>query len=388
MASTTRSERAIRFVPTRLTPQELSLQAEVREFLAAELGDGTHRPGLGMSGRADRDFSRKLGARGWLGMALPKQYGGGERSAVDRFVVTEELLRVGAPVGLHWVADRQSGAVIARFGTEEQKRKYLPGICAGELGFSIGMSEPDVGSDLAAVRTRAVRDGDGWVINGTKVWTTGAHRNDVMITLCRTSDEDDRHKGLSQFLVDLRAPGVEIRPIPLLDGSADFNEVVLTDVRVSDADLLGTLGQGWSQNTAELAFERGGPDRFLTTYPVFEAFLRETDPASLDARARVAIGRIAADYWVLRNITLSVARAVDRDESPVQEAALVKEFATRFEQDVITTLLDIVDLDPVTDSASIFEQILSEAILTGPVFTIRGGTIEILRSVAAKGLGR
>ena len=388
MASTAGSDRGIRFVPTRLTPQELDLQAEVRQFLASELGTSDYRPGLGMNGHADKDFSRKLGARGWLGMALPKEYGGSERTAVDRFVVTEELLRRGAPVGHHWISDRQSGAVINRFGTEEQKRKYLPGICAGELAFSIGMSEPDVGSDLAAVRSRAVRDGQGWVINGTKVWTTGAHRNDVMITLCRTSDEDDRHKGLSQFLVDLAAPGVEIRPIPLLDGTADFNEVVLTDVRVSDADLLGGLGEGWSQNTAELAFERGGPDRFLSTYPVFEAFLRETDSAALDARAHVAIGRITSDYWVLRNLTLAVARAVDRGESPVQEAALVKEFATRFEQDVITTLLDIADINPVVDSSSVFEQILSEAILTGPVFTIRGGTIEILRSVAAKGLGR
>jgi alkylation response protein AidB-like acyl-CoA dehydrogenase len=278
--------------------------------------------------------------------------------------------------------------VINRFGTQEQKRTYLPGIAGGALGFSIGMSEPDVGSDLATVRTRAERAEDGWVIDGTKVWTTGAHRNEYMITLCRTSDEEDRHAGLSQFIIDLHAPGVQVNPIPLLDGSADFNEVVLSGVRVGPDALLGGLGKGWEQTTAELAFERGGPDRVLSTYPVFEAWLRETRKADLGERARVMIGRTVADFWVLRNLTLSVARAVDRGESPVREAALAKEMATRFEQDVITHLLEVISLQPVTDSVSVFEQILCEAILTSPVNTIRGGTIEILRTVVAKGLGR
>ncbi len=375
-----------RFARTELTPAELSLQAEVRAFLADELGDPGRRPGLGMNGAADREFSKKLGSRGWLGMALPAQYGGAQRSALERFVVTEELLRRGAPVSHHWVADRQSGAVINRFGTDEQKARFLPGICRGELGFSIGMSEPDAGSDLAAVRTRAARDADRWIINGTKVWTTGAHRNDFMITLCRTSDEEDRHRGLTQFVIDLAAPGVRIRPIPLLDGSSDFNEVVLENVIVGDDALLGSLGQGWAQSTAELALERGGPDRIMSTYPVVEAFLREAATAELGESARRFVGRATATYWVLRNLALSVARAVDRGESPVSEAALIKEMATRFEQDVVTGLLDVINVQPVCDSPSIFEQILCEAVLTRPVFTIRGGTIEVLRSVAAKGI--
>src|ERR1700761_533048 len=160
----------VRFAWTELTQEELSLQAEVRAFLAAELGrDPGRRPGLGMNGAASREFSRKLGARGWLGMALPRRYGGAERSAVDRFVVTEELLRYGAPVGHHWLADRQTGAVIARVGTEGQKERFLPGIASGGFGLSRGLSEPGAGSDLAAIRTRAVRDGAGWVIGGQKV---------------------------------------------------------------------------------------------------------------------------------------------------------------------------------------------------------------------------
>lgn len=397
---TDRQGGGVSFGWTELTPEELSLQAEVREFLAAELGDpgrpgepggsgeSRRRPGLGMNGAPSREFSRKLGARGWLGMALPKRYGGAERSAVDRFIVTEELLRYGAPVGHHWLADRQTGAVINTFGTDEQKARFLPGISSGEFGFSVGLSEPDAGSDLAAVRTRAVRSGDRWVINGTKVWTTGAHRNDYIVLLARTSDEPDRHDGLTQFIVDLAAPGVQVRPIPLLDGSADFNQVVLDDVTVGDDAVLGDLGRGWSQTAAELALERGGPDRFMSIYPVFEAFLREAELPSLetDGQVRRFLGRSTATFWVLRNLSLAVARAVDRGEPAIQEAALVKEMATRFEQDLITALLDVIDTEPVCDSPSVFEQILCEAVLTRPIFTIRGGTNEVLRSVAAKGI--
>jgi alkylation response protein AidB-like acyl-CoA dehydrogenase len=380
----------VRFGWTELTPAELSLQAEVRAFLAAELGgEAGRRPGLGMNGAASREFSRKLGARGWLGMALPKRYGGAERSAVDRFVVTEELLRYGAPVGHHWLADRQTGAVINRFGTDEQKARFLPGIASGEFGFSVGLSEPGAGSDLAAIRTRAVRGGDGWVISGQKVWTTGAHRNDYIVVLCRTSDEPDRRDGLTQFIVDLAAPGLAVHPIAMLDGSADFNEVVFDNVAVGPDAVLGDLGHGWSQTTAELALERGGPDRFMSVYPVVEAFLREAgsaEPACLGEQARRFLGRATAAFWVLRNMALSIARAVDRGESSVHQAALLKEMATRFEQDVITALLEVIDIQPACDSPSIFEQILCEAILTRPVFTIRGGTSEILRSVAAKAI--
>src|ERR1700733_4543758 len=377
----------VRFGWTELTARELSLQAEVRAFLAAELGrEAGRRPGLGMNGAASREFSRKLGARGWLGMALPKRYGGAERSAVDRFVVTEELLRYGAPVGHHWLADRQTGAVINRYGTQDQKARFLPGIASGQLGFSVGLSEPGAGSDLAAIRTRAVRDGDGWVISGQKVWTTGAPRNDYIVALCRTSDEPDRRDGLTQFIVDLAAPGLAVHPIAMLDGSADFNEVVFGDVAVGPDAVLGDLGQGWSQTTAELALERGGPDRFMSIYPVVEAFLREAGPAGVGEQARRFLGRATATFWVMRNMALSIARAVDRGESSVHQAALLKEMATRFEEDVITALLEVTDLQPVCDSPSVFERILCEAILTRPIFTIRGGTSEILRSVAAKAI--
>ena len=376
----------MQFEFTALNDVELALQAEVREFLAATLPRGTFEPGLGMAGRKDAAFSQRLASRGWVGMSLPKEYGGGDRAAVERFVVAEELLRWGAPIGHHWVADRQSGPLLAKVGTPEQKERFLPAICRGELSFSIGMSEPDSGSDLASVITRATRADDGWIVNGTKVWTTGAHEQDWMIALVRTSEAEDRHAGLSQVLVDLRAPGVAIHPIPFLDGTADFNEVVFTDVFVPDTDLVGHEGNGWAQIGQELAFERGGPDRWLSTYLVLEQYLREHGDALDDAMVEL-LGAAAARFWGLRNLSLSVARAIDAHGQPSVQAALVKEMGTRFEQDLLEDLRRLVDLEPFPDSSSLFERLLANAILTSPAFTIRGGTIEILRSVAAKGLG-
>jgi len=375
----------VRFEFTELNDVELALQTDVRDFLATTLPRGSFEPGLGMAGRKDPAFSQQLAARGWVGMSLPREYGGGDRAAVERFVVAEELLRWGAPVGHHWVADRQSGPLLAKVGTPEQKERFLPAICRGELSFSIGMSEPDSGSDLASVATRATRTDGGWVVNGTKVWTTGAHEHDWIIALVRTSDAEDRHAGLSQVLVDLRAPGVEINPIPFLDGTVDFNEVVFTDVFVADTDVVGPVGMGWAQIGQELAFERGGPDRWLSTYLVLEQYLREHGDA-LDGAMVELLGAAAARFWGLRNLSLSVARAIDAHGQPSVQAALVKEMGTRFEQDLLEEVRRLVDVEPVPDSPSLFERLLANAILTSPAFTIRGGTIEILRSVAAKGL--
>ncbi|MFP5372600.1 MAG: acyl-CoA dehydrogenase family protein, partial [Actinomycetes bacterium] len=223
----------MQFGPTVLRPAEEALRLEVRGFLAAELPPD-FRPALGFAGRHDPEFSRRLAARGWVGMALPPEYGGHGRSAVDRFLVTEELLAAGAPVGAHFVADRQTGPALLHYGTEEQRRRFLPGIAAGEIYFSLGMSEPDSGSDLASVRTRATRVEGGWSVTGTKVWTSEAHKNHFFAVLCRTSpvEEGRKHAGLSQLIVDLHAPGVKISPIPFLDGSHHFNEVALEDVFV------------------------------------------------------------------------------------------------------------------------------------------------------------
>ncbi|MGY1826958.1 MULTISPECIES: acyl-CoA dehydrogenase family protein [unclassified Blastococcus] len=377
----------MQFGATTLTPAEESLRAEVRDFLAAELPED-HRPALGFAGRYDPDFSRKLAARGWVGMAIPPEYGGHGRSAVERFVVAEELLAAGAPIGAHFVADRQTGPALLHFGTEEQRRRFLPGIAAGEIYFSLGMSEPDSGSDLASVRTRATRVDGGWTVTGTKVWTSEAHRNHFFAVLCRTSpmEEGRKHAGLSQLIVDLHADGVRVSPIPYLDGSHHFNEVALEDVFVPDDMVLGEIGSGWQQVTSELAYERSGPDRWLSTFPVLREFVREGAGKAVADDEATVIGRLAARAWAIRALSLSVARALDAGAVPVIEAALVKEVGTRFEQDLVEALRVAAETEVDQSTGTLFQRLLAEAVLTSPSYTLRGGTTEILRSVAAKGL--
>ncbi len=208
-------------------------------------------------------------------MTMPTDYGGrGGRTPVERFVVTEEMLAHGAPVAAHWIADRQMAPGILSNGTEQQRRRYIPGISTGTVYFAIGMSEPDAGSDLAGVRTRATDNGDSWTISGTKVWTTGAHIAHAMVLLARTDGTpDDRQQGLSQFVVDLPPhPDIEIRPIRSIDGQAHFNEVVFHDAVVDSSALLGRRGHGWQQVMSELAFERSGPERYLSTLPLLRAW--------------------------------------------------------------------------------------------------------------------
>jgi hypothetical protein len=376
----------MRFAATELTPAERSLQQEVRQFLDAELPREASTARFGMAAGSSKEFSLKLGARGWLGMALPKEYGGGDRSAVDRFVVVEELLRRGAPLDHHWTADRQYGPLINRFGTEEQKRDFLPRICSGELSFCIGMSEPDAGSDLASVKTRATQVDGGWELTGTKIWTSNAHRADYCVVLCRTSDAADRHQGLSQVIVDLADPGVTINPIPFLDGTSEFNEVVYDHVFVADNRLLGAEGMGWQQVTSELSFERAGPDRWLSPFQLVETFLREHGP-ELGAEAQAFLGESIARWWAIRQVSLAVARMIDEGRQPTLESAIGKDLGTQFEQDLMGRIQTLLDLEPSQEALSLYERLLAQALLISPSWAIRGGTNEILRTVISKGLG-
>lgn len=369
---------------TELTPAEQELQREVREFLDARLPAGSYEVSLGMPGLCDREFSRDLARRGWVGMALAPEYGGGGRTAVERLVVVEELLARGAPVSYHWVADRQSGPMIQHFGTEEQKRRYLPGIARGELSFAIGMSETEAGSDLAALRSRAEPCDGGWRINGTKIWTSGAAEATQILGLFRTSPE--RTAGLTQFIVDCGTEGVAISPITFIDGSRHFCEVVFDDVLVSDEQRLGEVGAGWMQNTSELVLERGGVDRWMSMIPVIEWWARSIAPD--DEAAHAELGLIAARLWALRSLSLSLARLVDKGESPATEAAMVKELATRMEQDCVESIVRHWERAPELTSADEYESLLARALLVSPSWTIRGGTSEILRTVVAKGLAR
>lgn len=368
-----------------LTEHELSLRARVRAFLDEHLP--TDRvPSLGITNGYDPAFSRTLASAGFVGMTVPVDYGGGGHTAAERFVVVEELLAAGAPIAAHWVADRQTVHSLLLYGSEEQRRFFLPRITRGECFFSIGMSEPDAGSDLAAVRTRAEKISGGWLVNGAKTWTSGAHVSDYMVVLCRTAPLGaDRHGGLSQMIVDLKSDSVEVRPISSLDGSHHFNDVILSDVFVPDSRVLGNVGDGWPQVTAELAFERSGPDRWLSTFALIREFLilRKYSPEDLPE-----LGAILARYRTVRGLSLAIARLLDQGDVPAIEAALVKDIGTQLEKDVVEFVLGSpnTELDP--SASDHFAQLLSLAALNAPIFTIRGGTTEVLRTFAAKSLLR
>ena len=358
-----------------------ALREEVRGFLAQELG-ASGRRNSDFAASHDADFSRALGGRGWIGMTWPIEVGGGGRSFFARYVVTEELLAAGAPVGAHWIADRQSGPLLLRFGNPAQQREFLPRIARGECFFSIGMSEPDVGSDLASVRTRGTRVDGGWRVNGRKIWSTGAHRNHYMIALVRTGGgPEERHKGLTQMIIDLRAPDLIVRPIRNLAGYEDFAEVLFEEFFVPDERVVGQAGNGWEQVTSELAYERSGPERFLSSFRVFVELLRAVGPLPDDHQAAV-IGRLAAHYLTLRRMSISVAGMLQQGADPAVEAALVKDVGNTFEQSVAELARQIAP-----GTAPGLRDALADAQLYGPSWSIRGGTREILRGVIARGLG-
>ena len=381
--------RSVNFPAPELPEGAEELRVRVREFLAEALRD------VPVSERAlswdayNPGFSRQLGKAGFIGVSFPVEYGGGGRSQLERFVVLEECLAAGAPTGLHWFADRQSGPLILRYGSEELKQRILPGICRGELCFCIGMSEPDSGSDLASLRTRARRTDSGWRVNGTKVWTTNAHRADYMIALFRTGEGQRRHEGLSQFLVDLRATeGVSITPIRDLAGREHFNEVHFDSALLPEDALIGEENNGWAQVTGELALERSGPERYLSCQALFNELLRMLKQAEADSAAAISIGALVAQLGALRAMSLSVATMLEKGESPVIQAAMVKDLGTRFEQSVPAVAQELVDLPPDDSQTALpYQQALRLMNLLAPSFSLRGGSGEILRGIIARGLG-
>jgi alkylation response protein AidB-like acyl-CoA dehydrogenase len=379
------------FDPVDLPPGIPAFRAEIREWLASEMPRDypAHRR-ANCWAVYDADFSKRLGARGWIGMVWPKAYGGHERSAIERYVLMEELLAAGAPVGAHWIGDRQTGPAILRYGSESQKQRFVPAVARGECFCCIGMSEPNAGSDLASVKTRAERLPDGrWKINGQKIWTTLAHKSHLIIVLARTSpaDEKNRHAGLSQFLLEFGTPGMRVQPITDLVGEQHFNEIFFEDCIVDAECLLGTEGAGWQQVTAELSLERSGPERYLSSLSLFFELLRMAGPEPASDAVRQAIGRLTAEIWTLRQMSLSVSGALARGEDPYVQAAIVKDLGNVFEQALPPLVQSLADAGVRLEDDSDFARTLSLLLQISPSFSLRGGTREILRGIIARGLG-
>lgn len=381
---------AIQFDQLRLPPECERLREEVRAFVAEEMEAGNIRSNGATGGDSfNREFSRKVGAKGWLGMTWPKKYGGHERTFLERFVVTEELRIANAPVRLHFVADRQSGPILLRYAPEHVKMKVLPAICRGECCFAIGMSEPNSGSDLFAARTKATKTDGGWLINGTKIWTSNAHQADYMIGLFRTSapTKENRRHGLTQFLVDMKTKGITCNPVYQITGHHDFNEVVFDNAFVPDDHVLGEIDGAWKQATSELAYERSGPERFLETYYVLEELVRVLGPDP-DVRGAEGLGRLVAQLHTLRRMSVSVAGMLHAGKEPVLEAAIVKDVGTIWEQRLPHKARELAAFsEPEATNQIPFEEKLAYATTIAPKLTIQGGTTEVLRGIIARGLG-
>jgi acyl-CoA dehydrogenase len=380
----------LEFDPVRLPPEAQALRVEVREFLRREIAAGTFDPRTtGRDAGYNPEFSRKMGARGWIGMTWPRRYGGGERSFLERYVVTEECRAVNAPVFLHFTADRQSGPILLKYAAERLKSDILPRIARGECCFCIGMSEPGSGSDLFAARTRAVRTAEGWRVNGTKIWTTGAVHADYMIGLFRTSPpaKENRRHGLTQFLVDMKAPGITVNPIADIAGGRDFNEVVFEDALLPEDHVMGSVDLAWRQATSELAYERSGPERFLETVQVLIELVRVLG-ANPGLRGAEGVGRLVAQLHTLRRMSLSVNGMLQAGKEPVLEGSLVKDLGTIWEQALPGRARDLAAFarDDGSERAS-FDAVLRHTTAIAPKLTIQGGTTEVLRGIIARGLG-
>jgi acyl-CoA dehydrogenase len=378
------------------------LRSAVRTFLAADREEFGWTPAVDCwLSSWDTAFSIRLADAGFVGLTIPVDYGG--RAPTDgtgylhRYVVTEELLAHGAPVGAHWIADRQVAPGLLAYGTEEQRRRLLPRIASGQLYSAIGMSEHGAGSDLAAVQSRATRTDGGWQLTGTKVWTSGAHLAHQVVVLARTSplDPDHRHAGFSQFIVPTDLPGITISPIVLMNGEHHFNEVLFDDVLLTDDDVLGEIGAGWHQVTSELGFERSGPERFLSTATMlFEIITALRTRGDVDDRTAADVGDLVARMISLRQLSVSVARALTRqgersdgkliEQDANTRAALVKDLGTRFEQDSVERAADLIDGIDGPDGVRL-RALLATARVHSPLFTLRGGTNEVLRGLIARG---
>ncbi len=383
---------ALTFDPIRLPESCQILRREARAFLAEEIARGTfdpNNPRRSEESSHAKEFAKRVAAKGWIGMTWPKKYGGRERSFLERYVLTEEFRVANAPTRVYFTADRQSGPTIIRYGTEKIKQDILPRIVNGEISFCIGMSEPGSGSDLFAAKTRATKTDGGYLINGTKIWTSNAHQSDYMIGLFRTSQptKENRRHGLTNFVVDMKTKGISCNQIRQMSGQREFNEVVFQDAFIPDEYVLGEIDGAWKQATTELAYERSGPERFLETYYVLTELVRALGPKP-DTRAAEGVGRLVAQLHTLRRMSVSVAGMLEAGKEPVVESSIVKDIGTLWEQDLPSkarTLSAFIEQEPGNQPP--LAKRLAYATKVAPKLTIQGGTTEVLRGIIARGLG-
>ncbi|MCH7697665.1 MAG: acyl-CoA dehydrogenase family protein [Chloroflexi bacterium] len=377
--------------------EDEEFREEVRAFLAEELGDRDIQRGGSMDAwKSYRQFIRKLADRGWLTLAWPEEWGGEGASHIKQLVYNEEMALADAPA-TDLGSDRV-GPTIMLYGTDEQKAKFLPPIVSGETVWCQGFSEPGSGSDLASLQTKAVLDGDEFVINGTKIWTSLAHFAEWIILLVRTDPDAPKHRGISYLLVDMKTPGVEVRPLVDMLGRHQFNEVFFEDVRVPRDALIGELNRGWYVATATLDFERSGIQRVIgsrKTYDKLVEYTRETPRGGRQlihhplVRAKLADLRI--EFEVGKNLSYRVAWMQNQNLIPNYEASVSKLFGSELSQRLANAGIEIMGLGGQLAPGSKWAPLAGKfetLYLSSAALTVAAGTSEIQRNIiAGRGLG-
>ncbi len=378
----------------RFSEQQQKLRQEVRDFLEGEIKQGLWQPSCDawIMGH-DLAFTKRVAAKGWIGLTWPKEYGGQGRSFVDRLIVTEEMLRYGAPAACHWFADRQIGGAIVHSGTDEQKTELLPLILKGEAYVGLGMSEPEAGSDLASLKTRAVEDGDDYIIDGQKVWTSGGSHMNWIYLVARTDPTVAKHRGISEFIVNATLPGITVRPIEDITGGVHFNEVFFDSVRVPKRYLIGEKNQGWKQVLNQLDYERSGMERLMANYPLFEALIqytRETrrngKPLSEDPVIRAKLAQLRIELEIGRLHMYRVALVMDEGRAPNWESSMSKAYSTAFEQRLASTAIEILGLYGQLSPASKWvpmQGMAYHSYLSSKGYSLQAGTSEVLKNILA-----
>ncbi|MHB8575383.1 MAG: acyl-CoA dehydrogenase family protein [Dehalococcoidia bacterium] len=373
------------------TADQERFRREIRTFLDAELAGRDQ--GLDAQDGFSQVFSKKLAARGWIGMAWPKEYGGKALSAIERLIYTEEMVTRQAPTGYHYVAERQMGPSLIVNGTDEQKRDHLARIINADESWAIGMSEAGAGSDLASVQTRAVHDGDDYIVYGQKIWTSNAHQADMIWLVTRTDPEAPKHRGISVLLVDMKSPGITVRPLVNMGGGHHFNEVYFDSVRVPRRNLVGEENRGWYVTAGNLDFERSGIERIATSGLLFTDVMNYAktlrgDPRFASLRAELA--ERCLELQTGRLLVYRVAWMMSRNSVPNYEASMSKVFGTEWTQRMTRTAMRLVQTFGLADTADARRlRARIEAGYLGSVsLTIAGGTSEIQRNIiATRGLG-
>jgi alkylation response protein AidB-like acyl-CoA dehydrogenase len=378
----------------KFTEEQEKLRGEVREFLEGEIKQGLWQPTCDAWIMAyDPEFTKRVAAKGWIGLTWPEEYGGHGRSFIDRLIVTEEMLRYGAPAACHWFADRQIGGAIVHYGTDEQKKEILPKILKGEAYVGLGMSEPEAGSDLASLKTRAVEDGDDYIIDGQKVWTSGGSHMNMIYLVARTDPEVAKHKGISEFLFETSLPGITVRPIEDITGGVHFNEVFFDSARVPKKYLIPEKNRGFYQVVNQLDYERSGMERLMANYPLLEAliqYVKETKrhgrPLADDPIIRSKIAQLKIELEIGRLHMYRVAVVMDEGRAPNWESSMSKAYGTAFEQRLAGAAIEVAGLygQLSPDSKWVPMQGMAyHSYLSSKGYSLQAGSSEVLKNILA-----